>query len=148
MNDLLDELRDQREIEALLARYASALDARDWERLATCFTESAVAEYGGLLGRREGASSIVAACRSVLEPLDASQHLIGTIEIELDGDEARSQCAFQAQHVRRGPEGGANFTVGGHYHDELVRTPSGWRIRKRALIATWHDGNPRVVAPE
>ena len=35
MSELLGELRDQREIEALLARYASALDARDWERLAT-----------------------------------------------------------------------------------------------------------------
>jgi 3-phenylpropionate/cinnamic acid dioxygenase small subunit len=148
MEGLLQELRDQREIEALLSRYASALDARDWERLESCFTETAVADYGGLLGRREGAGSIVAACRSVLEPLDASQHLIGTIEIQLGGDEARSQCAFQAQHVRRRVEGGANFTVGGHYRDELVRTPAGWRIHRRELVATWHDGNPRVVAPE
>jgi 3-phenylpropionate/cinnamic acid dioxygenase small subunit len=147
VDDRLRELLDLREIEALLARYASSLDARDWPRLASCFSDDAVVEYGGLLGPCEGPDAVVAACRSALEPLDASQHLIGTIEIELAGDVARAQCALQAQHVRRGCEGGSNFLIGGQYRDELTRTPRGWRIRRRTLVVSWQDGNPRVVAP-
>jgi 3-phenylpropionate/cinnamic acid dioxygenase small subunit len=146
MTDPLRELRDQREIEALLARYASALDARDWERLSSCFTTEAVAEYGGPLGRCVGANAVVEACRRTLEPLDASHHLIGSIEIEVETDTAHSHCAFQAQHVRKGCEGGSNFLLGGHYRDELVRTSEGWRIRHRELLVSWRDGNPRVLA--
>lgn len=146
MADALREIRDRLEIEALLARYASALDARDWSRLAGCFSPDAVVDYGGALGRCQGPDAVVALVRGILEPLDASQHLIGTLEVELAGDVARAQCALQAQHVLRDCEGGPHFLVGGRYRDELVRTPAGWRIRRRTLEIVWQDGNPRVVA--
>lgn len=139
-----DPLRDRLEIAELLARYANALDERDWKRLASCFTEDAVGDYG-TIGRLDGYAAIEKLCRTTLEPLDASQHLIGSIEIELSGDTARSRCALQAQHTSRGCEGGDHFTIGGSYLDELVRAHAGWRIRKRELRISWRDGNPRVV---
>lgn len=137
-------LRDRAEIAELLGRYANALDDRDWKRLASCFTENANGDYGGI-GSYEGFAAIEALCRRTLEPLDASQHLVGSIEIEVSGDDARARCAFQAQHTRRGCEGGDNYTLGGTYRDQLVRTPHGWRIRHRELRVSWQQGNPRVL---
>ena len=142
---MADELRDRLEITELLGRYANALDERDWRRLASCFTDDAVGDYGGI-GHFEGFAAIETLCRNTLEPLDASQHLVGSIEIELSGDGARARCAFQAQHTKRGCEGGDNYVLGGSYRDELVRTLDGWRIRRRELRVSWSEGNPRVLA--
>lgn len=141
----LESLLDRMEIIELLHRYATAIDDRDWARLATCFTDDAVALYGPVLGRREGIAAIEQTCRTSLEPLDASQHLIGTHEIELDGDRARARCYVHAQHTKAGTPGGDNFVIGATYFDELVRTRDGWRIRQRELRILWQEGNPQVL---
>ena len=144
MTDALRALRDRLEIAEILARYASAIDERDWDRLATCFTADAVGDYAGA-PPREGYAAIEALCRRTLAPLDASQHLVGSIEIELQGDQARSRCAVQAQHTRRGLAEGENYLVGGTYQDAWVRTDEGWRIRRRRLQVLWQEGNPGVL---
>ena len=146
MSETLQWILDRREIDDLLARYASALDERDWERLASCFAADAEANYGGATGRCVGYPAIEQLCRSILEPLDASQHLIAGPEVEIVGDEAHARTGFQAQHVRRGCEGGSHFIIGGTYVDRLVRRPEGWRIASRELRAIWSEGNPRVLA--
>jgi hypothetical protein len=35
------------------------------------------------------------------------------------------------------------FTLGGTYHDELVRTPDGWRIANRRFVTSWKAGRLR-----
>jgi 3-phenylpropionate/cinnamic acid dioxygenase small subunit len=139
----LEVLVDRHDVADLLARYARALDQRDWDALAACFVP--IARYvhpGGVL---EGVDAIVDRCRSALEPLTASQHLLGTVLVEIDGDEGRASSCFQAQHVRTGTPGGDLFTIGGSYADRVVRTPEGWRIAEREQTYTWMDGNPAVV---
>jgi ketosteroid isomerase-like protein len=145
MKRTLENLLDHMEITDLLNRYATALDDRDWKRLATCFTPDAVGLYGPVLGRRDGFAAIEQLCRGALEPLDSSHHMITNHEIEIDGDTARARCYLQAQHTKRGTPGGDNFVIGGTYTDELVRTADGWRIRQRELRMIWQEGNPRVL---
>lgn len=140
----LQELADRLEVADLLRRYATALDSRDWDLLASVFTDDGAADYGELGGVNTGAATIAAFCRSALAGLDASQHLITNEVVELDGDRGRARCYFQAQHVYRGAEGGDHYLVGGTYEDELVRTPEGWRIRRRTLLPTWFEGNAAV----
>ena len=141
----LQELSDRLEIVDLLHRYATGLDSRDWELLASVFTDDGVADYSSLeLGVNDGPDAIVDLCRNALSGLDATQHIISNEVIEIDGDRARSRCYFQAQHVFRGAPGGDNFIVAGTYEDELVRTQAGWRIERRALIPTWFEGNASV----
>lgn len=103
----------------------------------------ATADYG--LGIVEGPEAIAAFCRRMLEPLQLSQHLLGSFEIEVDGDRAESRCYFHAQHVKPGLVAGTQLIVAGSYHDSLVRTASGWQIQHRKLVATWQDGNPEVL---
>lgn len=145
MERTLAYLLDRVEIVDLLNRYAMALDDRDWQRLATCFTPDAIAVYGPVLGRQEGFAAIERVCRGALEPLDSSHHIISNHEIAIDRDTARTRCYLHAQHTKAGTEGGDNFTIGGAYIDELVRTDGGWRIRRRELRILWQEGNPRVL---
>jgi 3-phenylpropionate/cinnamic acid dioxygenase small subunit len=145
MTRTIESLADRLEIADLLNRYGWALDDRDWARLATCFTADAVGLYGPVLGRQEGLAAITRICRAALEPLDSSQHLIGSHQIDVAGDTARSRCHLHAQHTKAGTPGGDHFTLGGTYVDELVRTAAGWRIRQRELIVLWQEGNPRVL---
>jgi 3-phenylpropionate/cinnamic acid dioxygenase small subunit len=140
----LQLIADRLAIVDVLHRYATGLDSRAWDLLASAFTEDGVADYGELGGVNRGPEAIVALCRGALQGLDASQHIIANEVIEVDGDTARARCYFQAQHVCVGTEGGDTYMVGGTYEDELVRTPEGWRIRHRTLVPSWTEGNPGV----
>ena len=142
--EALRVLADRIEIGELCARYAYALDRKDWGGVAACFAEPAVFTHPG--GRLDGVDAILARTVGALGRLDASQHLIGSITAEVTGDTARSFCYFHAQHVRRGAPGGHLYTIAGSYADRLVRTPAGWRIAERVQEYLWRDGNPQVIA--
>ena len=144
MNSAVAELLDKNQIADLCARYAFALDQKDWPTLRTCFTDAPVFVHPG--GRIEGVDGIVERARGALEPLDASHHLLGNTVVDIDGDDATSICYFQAQHVRAGTPGGDTYFIAGSYADRLVRTPQGWRIAERVQAYLWRDGNRAVVA--
>lgn len=139
----LADLVDRQAVMDVCTTYALALDARDWERLRLCFTDDAVADYGGTVN--QGYDAIEQTCRTALEPLSASQHLIGNHLVSVDSDRATSTCYFQAQHVMPGLPEGSTYVVAGRYDDELARTSSGWRIARRTLSVMWTSGNPAVL---
>ena len=143
-DDAVRGLLDREEIVAVCVRYATALDSRDWPLLRTCFVPDAVGEYEGI-GTLDGVAAIEEVCRGALEPLDASQHLLGNHTVEVAGDEAVAVCQLHAQHVRLGAEGGDLYVVAGSYTDRFRRTPDGWRITHRHLAVTWTAGNPAVL---
>jgi hypothetical protein len=63
----------------------------------------------------------------------ATQHLIGTINIRIDpatGTTATMTSYLHATHVR--PNGSIDV-ANGTYTDEVIKTDTGWRIRKRTL---------------
>ena len=144
MDAALQRLLDEHEITRLCYRYGAALDDRDWAALRTCFTDDAVTEYAGL-GQFEGYAAIQGVCRTALGPLDRSQHLIGNVTAEVDGDTATARCYLHAQHVRTGTPGGDLYMLAGRYTDRLVRSPEGWRFVHRRLETWWTDGNEAVL---
>ena len=137
---------DRQAIVDLCIRYTLALDSRDWASLRECFAETATAHYEGR-DDSVGYEAIEATCRTALEPLRASQHLLGNHLVTLKGDEADGVCYFQAQHVRDGMAGGSTFMVAGRYDDHFVRSEAGWRIAARRLSVTWTSGNESILAP-
>ncbi len=134
---------DRQSVADLGVRYVLALDSKDWDTVADCFTPDAVFLHPG--GRVDGPDGIVARARGALEPLDASQHLIGSQLVEVDGDEASMVAYFQAQHVRAAAEDGPLYTIAGSYRDRLRRTASGWQIYERVQAYAWKSGNPAVI---
>lgn len=141
----LTTVRDRADIADLCARYAVALDSADWALLRTCFADDAEVVYGDGPPLR-GPHAVEEVCRGALDPLDASQHLVGTVLVDVDGDDATSTCYLHAQHVRHGTPGGDTFVVAGTYRDRLRRRPDGWRIVHRTLEVTWTAGNPDVLS--
>ena len=137
--DAVQRLLDERDIIALAVDYAFAIDEQRWDDLFRVFTADCTAWLGST--ELSGPGAIAERCRTALEPLDASHHLIGTHDVVLDGNRATHRCYLQAQHVR----GDEQFLLGGRYEDECVRVAEGWRIARRVLTTMWTKGSMSVI---
>jgi ketosteroid isomerase-like protein len=142
-HDAVQQLVDRVAIEDVLVRCALAQDRHDWDAVAGCFQPDAV--YVHPKGRLDGAAAIAERSRAALGALDASQHLIGSIQIEVSGNTARATSYFHAQHVRAGAPGGDLYVISGTYADDLEYRDGVWRIsqRQQTYAARW--GNPAVI---
>jgi hypothetical protein len=125
--------------------YCWAIDTRQWDALHDVFDAEVEADLGA--GAMRGVDAVIARVSSVLGGLDASQHMVSTHQISVDGDVATGRCSVLAQHVRRGTEGGSTLLFGGWYEDEYRVGARGWRITKRRIVASWSDGNRAVISP-
>ena len=132
------DVGDRLAISDVLIRYATALDGRDWELLASCFTDDATLDYdtSGTYGR----DAFVEHCRAGLARMKATQHCVTNHVISTDGDRAHSTSYVIAQHVRAND---VTFTLGGTYSDDLVRVGTGWRIASRRFVTSWKAGQLR-----
>ena len=63
------------------------------------------------------------------------QHLLGLPTVTLKGDEATSRTDLWASHNGYKTEGTPQYSVyaAGVFHDQLIRTNEGWRIKYRRL---------------
>jgi len=127
-----DELIDRLEINDLLTRYTVAIDKQDWELLDTVFTPDANVDYkssGGIAGTYAEARKWLS---EVLPIFSATLHYITNTTVELGGDRARSDTyVWNPMHMKLPDGSDHSFSVGAIYHDQLVRTPEGWRIAER-----------------
>jgi len=131
---------DYREIGAVLLRYASALDKKQYDRLDEVFTPEGTANYIGL-AECKGLGSIVKLVSGVLDQCDHTQHLLGNIQIDVQGNRATASCYLQAIHVGLGEYSDQVYTVWGEYRDQLVKTAAGWRISYRELSVLHTQGD-------
>lgn len=145
LTDPLAELRSWMQINNAIGVLAQAQDRQDWDAVGQAYLPDAAYVHPG--GELQGAAAIVERTREALKHLDASQHLVGTVVVEVLGDTASSTAQFQAVHIRSGTPGGDHYTILGSYQDRWVRTPQGWRIQSRVQSYCWRDGNRDVVVP-
>lgn len=134
---------DRADIVQLTIDYCWALDTGRWDDLRHVFTADAVTDLGQ--GGQDGIDAIIERVSTALGPLDDSQHMVTNHQITVTGDQAEGRCYVQAQHIRRGAEGGELYTVGGRYEDRYRRTADGWRITERKIVSMWTDGNRQIL---
>lgn len=143
MNDL-QPLLDEREIMRGLARFARVLDGKRWDELETVFAADVSFDYG--TGQTEnGIAALTANMRRFLDVCGPSQHLIGSVMIDVEGDDAVSRAYVQARHQRAGDQGGPVFDTCGEYVDRWERRSEGWRIVHRLAIWATHSGDPSII---
>ena len=114
--NLLADMRDEADIQRVLAEYCLRLEVNDFQDWLDLFTEDTVYEVHRkvLRGRQELAATLSLAPHGV--------HISGAARIDRDGDTAKTMqnYAFFADEEK--------FSNNGWYDRTLVRTADGWKI--------------------
>ena len=129
--------------------YATGIDTRDWALYRSIFSDEIEVDfssYDGNPARRIRADDWVAGVKPLFEGLDATQHSMTNPRVAIDGERATCVMYMQAAHFLRNKQGDAEFTLGGYYTDQLVKTPAGWKLCAVKLTVTWQRGNRHVMA--
>ncbi len=127
----IDSVRDDLAIRDLIARIAllgDAAHADDHDDFVNCFDEQFSWSIPGASGG--GHAGIVANLENGAEGRDShTRHVITTQSVELDGgDTARSNACFLLYGESATKP---TLLMIGVYHDEVRRTPSGWKLVRR-----------------
>jgi len=142
--DDLRALLDERAISRGLATFARILDGKQWDRLGDVFAQDIVFDYGS--GRDEqGMSALTDNMRRFLDRCGGTQHLIGSVMIDVEGDRATSRSYVQARHQRVDDAAGPIFDSNGEYVDRWERRAEGWRIVRRDALWAAHTGDPGIL---
>jgi hypothetical protein len=129
-------VEDRLAINELIARYAYAVDGRDDDGVAACFTDDAQASFAGVPTGRGGraiAQFLAESMGGERRPL--TTHRFTNVIVDLRGDEADVESSGVVYAVRGEPE---RLRVRGlTYRDRVIRTEDGWRIRRRIHNVSW-----------
>lgn len=132
--DLRDTVAKQK-ISEILTLYCRGIDRCHLESLLSVFWPDATADYGsGEQNAHDWARTTVTALKGMLR----TQHSIGNLLIELDGDRAKAETYCHAFHELPGEPGPAEMIVGGRYLDRLERRGGVWRIARRTYVMDWN----------
>lgn len=140
--DLEAEVKDlaaRRDIETALKRYMRAQDRLLPDLHLSAFHEDAYVDCGLMAGM---AAEFVSFAQGLLGDLESSQHMLGQIDIEIDGDRASGEVYFFAQHRVMEDDGPKDLFVAGRYIDEYACRSGQWRILKRKELIDWARTDP------
>jgi hypothetical protein len=141
----LQELEDRAAIADVVNRYGDGLMRQDVAQIASCFAADAHID-GGPGHVLDGIDEIVrfyaekptsAPARLKLDHWLISTPVMSNIIIELDGDTAH--CVSMCLAIHAGDRGGGGVVIvrGTRNIDDLIRTPGGWKIRRRSHPSMW-----------
>jgi 3-phenylpropionate/cinnamic acid dioxygenase small subunit len=132
-------------VTAVLVRYASGIDCRDWDLFRSCFTRDCTVDYGEI-GAWNGVDEITNFMIAVHEPCGHTLHRISNVVVQplLEGARARSYV----DAVIMGPDNRDGVRAIGFYDDRLVNSDrAGWQIARRKFttvhVGTVGEGTPR-----
>ncbi len=143
----LQQLLDERAIVRALSYFARILDNKEWGRLSDVFMDEVSFDYGSGEQHR-GIDALHGTMAGFLDRCGPTQHLIGSILVDVDGDSARSSAYVQARHQERDDPTGAIYDTNGEYRDHWVRQDGIWKIDSRQVVWATLSGDPSVIGIE
>lgn len=127
-----DAETDRQKIIAVLTRYATGIDTRDWALFRTCFTEDFSADYGAF-GAWQGPDEITHFMTESHARMGPTLHILSNFVLEIEADTASGRTYVAA--VLAAGATGVTHRAAGYYDDILARTPRGWKIQYRKFTA-------------
>jgi SnoaL-like domain len=124
---------DERAIIAVLTRYATGIDSRDWGLFRSCFTPDFTGDYPGF-GTWNGPDEITAFMEAAHAPLGATLHRLTNFVIAGDANAATARCYVDALLMPAEDDGPIHRGIG-HYDDVLIRADGQWPIQHRRFTA-------------
>jgi ketosteroid isomerase-like protein len=141
--DRLQVLCDERDVERALTLFARAMDDRDWAAMAEILAADAQGDFG--TGRLHGSAEIIEMIRGFLDNCGPTQHLLGNMVIEVDGDAAISRAYVHDVHLSSDADPSRRFYTLGDYLDTWQRRSDGsWCLTKRIKSNRAHAGSLEV----
>ncbi len=136
----LETLIARQQIADVIYRYARGIDRLDFDLVRSCYHPDAYDDHGSFSGDVEG---FIAAAKSFLSRWTATQHFMGNMLIEVDGDKARAETYAVAYHRREDADGnGKDDIMGIRYVDRFEQREGGWKIAYRVVANEWRRVDP------
>jgi ketosteroid isomerase-like protein len=133
----LQALQDRTDIADVLYRYSSAVDSLDTDGVRSTLADDIWAKYGNgdpVEGGDKLAEWIAGATATIIW----QHHLLNVYHVDIDGDQAKTVSYLTSYQVFEEKPKTAVILVA-RYHDELKRTPAGWKISKRIMELLWGE---------
>jgi ketosteroid isomerase-like protein len=138
MSDL-QAIADRVEIEALRGEFTDAVMMRDYDRVASLFTQDGALRMPNVPVELAGREEIRAWGERVPAFVDYLVQTTHPGTIRLDGDTASGR-AYLCELIRlRDGRSELNYAI---YHDRYQRTPDGWKFTERVYEVRYLDTTP------
>jgi ketosteroid isomerase-like protein len=142
-------MTEAKKVETLIARqeiadvvysYARGIDRFDFELVRSCYHPDAYDDHGAFRGNVD---EFIAAAKDFLPRWTATQHFMGNMLIEVDGDTARAETYAVAYHRLDDKAGnGKDDIMGIRYVDRFEKRQGEWKIAHRVVCNEWRRVDP------
>ena len=113
--------------------------------MAEILANDAAGDFG--TGPLHGSAAIIELIRGFLDSCGPTQHLLGNVVIDVDGDTAFSRAYIRDVHLRSGADASARFYTLGDYQDTWQRRVDGtWCLTERIKANRAHVGSLSVFS--
>jgi hypothetical protein len=131
-------------------QYFQSLDRREWETLRSCFAEGELAiDFTAMFGGEPTlptADEQVERSRQLSGGFDATQHMVSSHVVAIDGDEATCETSTQVTMFLPNDRGDDFWEGAGFVGFDLVRAEEGWHIAGITMTGLWGEGNGELFA--
>jgi hypothetical protein len=138
---------DRVEIQELMARYTTAVDARRWKLLDEVFISGAVVDFLPNGGIKDEYPAIGKWLEEVMGHFAAYQHYLGNFSIDVDGDAATARFYVFTQMISIVDARDEMMSDGGFYDASFVRTDDGWRVSQLSGGLVWWQASEESPKP-
>lgn len=134
------DLLARQEIADVIFRYARGIDRLDFKLVRSCYHPDAYDDHGAFKGNVD---EFLEAAAAFLPKWTATQHFMGNMLIEVDGDQAKAETYAVAYHRREDAEGtGKDDIMGIRYVDRFEKRSGEWKIAHRVVVTEWRRVDP------
>jgi ketosteroid isomerase-like protein len=138
-----DDLVELEQIKRLKYAYVRGVDQKRWDVVASCFTEDAVASYGGGKYRYDGRDAVMGFLeRALSDEGMLTSHKVHQPEIELTGD-GTATGVWALDDVVVIPAAQLVIRGAAFYEDDYVKVDGAWKIRRTGYKRVYEEMESR-----
>ena len=139
----VEELADREAIRQTIFNLARSVDRCDEELMRSCFHSDATDDHSSFRG---SADEFVKWVMPVLKSMERTQHTIGQVIVDLDGDTARTESYFIAYHRIFNENIPGDMFACGRYLDWFEKRDGDWKILHRHALYDWNKNDAATGA--
>jgi ketosteroid isomerase-like protein len=136
MNTMHELLLEKVAVRETIEAYCHHLDAKDFDKIADCFTDDCRARYNHEPGELIGGAAIAKFLTRVLS-YGPTNHAVGNLVISVDGDQAHCCSQLIASLLHGDDVNGRVLVRAIRYTDRLRRVDGRWLISERLHEPLW-----------